>query len=410
MLNVLNKVEYEEFMQMYPHINFLHAWEELQRKQEQGLQVEIVGMKEQDNYIAVAPIVYYPYFRKWRYAYSPRGILTDFENKTVLQTFSDLLKKHLRDKKAVYLKIDPYVEYQERDCYGNIVENGFKRDDIMQNLFSCGYIHQGFSTGYSANAQVRFMHTLSLKEKTEDILLKEMTSTCRYSVLHSEYEGLTIQEVKRNELESLQELYEYMGDKNDFHVHDISYLQGLYDHYKDKVVSYIAVLDVDVYWDSLEKEQKALEAKLAQYPEELSEKRKRKKKEVEIVYNSVCTKLEELKKYRSKSKSMILSGGTFLLFGKEVIYLMGGSYRDLKYLNASFAIQWKMIRYALHHGYDKYNFYGINGVFDETCEDYGVLKFKQSFGGQAEELLGDFELPIHKNKYRITKFIRKIKK
>ena len=314
----------------------------------------------------------------------------------------------MADKKAVYLKIDPYIEYQQRDTYGNIVEGGYNHFNVLKNIEDCGYIHQGFSTGYDANAQVRFMHTISLVEKDEKMLLKEMSSTCRYCVQHSEYTGLSIREVAKEDIKPLQELYEYMGAKNGFHVHDIEYLNSLYNHYGDNIVSYLVVLDIEEYRTSLYDEKQAVEAKLSQYPEEeLSEKRKNKKKELEIIRDKVDKKIETLQEY--KEKEITLSGGTFLLYGNEVVYLMGGSYRDLNYLNASYALQWKMIRYALHEGYKKYNFYGISGIFDESCEDYGVLKFKQGFGGQAEELLGDFELPIQTSKYKMLKTVQKIR-
>ena len=36
-----------------------------------------------------------------------------------------------------------------------------------------------------------------------------------------------------------------------------------------------------------------------------------------------------------------------------------------------------MINYALDHGIDRYNFYGISGDFSEDAEDAGVIKFKK---------------------------------
>ena len=35
-----------------------------------------------------------------------------------------------------------------------------------------------------------------------------------------------------------------------------------------------------------------------------------------------------------------------------------------------------MINYAIDHGIDRYNFYGISGNFSED-EDVGVIKFKK---------------------------------
>ena len=36
-----------------------------------------------------------------------------------------------------------------------------------------------------------------------------------------------------------------------------------------------------------------------------------------------------------------------------------------------------MIKYALDHNIDRYNFYGISGDFSEDAPDVGVIKFKK---------------------------------
>ena len=56
-------------------------------------------------------------------------------------------------------------------------------------------------------------------------------------------------------------------------------------------------------------------------------------------------------------------------------------------------------------GFKRYNFYGISGVFTKNGEDYGVLTFKQSFGGYVEELLGDYTLVIDNDKYKLINMI-----
>ena len=37
-----------------------------------------------------------------------------------------------------------------------------------------------------------------------------------------------------------------------------------------------------------------------------------------------------------------------------------------------------MINYAIEHGINRYNFYGISGDFSEDAEDAGVVKFKRA--------------------------------
>ena len=74
-----------------------------------------------------------------------------------------------------------------------------------------------------------------------------------------------------------------------------------------------------------------------------------------------------------------------------------------------YRLQWEIIKYAADHGYKRYNFYGIQDVFNPQGKDYGVYEFKKGFGGYVEELLGSYIIDID-SKAKIYNLLRKIKK
>ena len=102
-----------------------------------------------------------------------------------------------------------------------------------------------------------------------------------------------------------------------------------------------------------------------------------------------------------------LSAAMFMMTGHEVIYLFSGNYDEYMKFNAQYAIQWNMIKYANEHGFDKYNFYGISGNFDETDSEYGVYEFKRGFGGNVVEYIGEFDLVVDKLFNSFYKFMFK---
>ena len=59
------------------------------------------------------------------------------------------------------------------------------------------------------------------------------------------------------------------------------------------------------------------------------------------------------------------------------LFIMRGTSNKYRHFAGSYAIQWTMINYAIDHGIDRYNFYGISGNFSEDAEDVGVIKFKK---------------------------------
>ncbi len=56
--------------------------------------------------------------------YAPRGLLVDYDNYDVLSFFTEEIKKYAKKNKGIFIKIDPYLSYQERDINGDIVKDG----------------------------------------------------------------------------------------------------------------------------------------------------------------------------------------------------------------------------------------------------------------------------------------------
>ncbi|MGZ0075666.1 peptidoglycan bridge formation glycyltransferase FemA/FemB family protein [Staphylococcus aureus] len=51
----------------------------------------------------------------------------------------------------------------------------------------------------------------------------------------------------------------------------------------------------------------------------------------------------------------------------EVVYYAGGTSK-YHHFAGSYAVQWEMINYALNHGIDRYNFYGVSGKLPEIMK------------------------------------------
>lgn len=76
------------------------------------------------------------------------------------------------ERNGLYLKIDPYVPYQEHDQDGKVVAEGFCNQKIVDDLQACGFAHQGFARGYDMANQCRWMSVLDLRNKDEETLFQ----------------------------------------------------------------------------------------------------------------------------------------------------------------------------------------------------------------------------------------------
>lgn len=68
----------------------------------------------------------------------------------------------------------------------------------------------------------------------------------------------------------------------------------------------------------------------------------------------------------------------------------------------AYHLQWHMIKYAKSHNINRYNFYGITGVFSNEADDFGVQQFKKGFNAHVEELIGDFIKPVRPILYKFA--------
>ena len=57
--------------------------------------------------------------------YAPRGFLIDYHDLELLTTFTREIKKWAKEKKGIFIKIDPYVMYKEHDLYDHSILEEF---------------------------------------------------------------------------------------------------------------------------------------------------------------------------------------------------------------------------------------------------------------------------------------------
>ena len=178
----------------------------------------------------------------------------------------------------------------------------------------------------------------------------------------------------------------------------------------DKAKFLIATLNLKNYLCVLieEKEKLKLELKSINNAEINSKSAKSKKNNIITELNNLDNRIKKAEELINTDGEIInLSAAMFITYGKEVIYAFSGNTSNYMNFNAQYLIQWEMIKYALENKFNKYNFYGISGIFDKNDVSYGVYEFKKGFGGIVEEYIGEFVLPTSVF-YYINKIIKKI--
>lgn len=95
----------------------------------------------------------------------------------------------------------------------------------------------------------------------------------------------------------------------------------------------------------------------------------------------------------------LLAGAILFILGKRAWYVYGASSSENRNLQAATLIQWEMIQYAKSQGCQIYDFRGVSGNLDPKHPLYGLYRFKEGFGAQLEEYVGEYDLPVSKGRY-----------
>ena len=403
----ITEEEYRSFWENHPLKTFLSAPEISELRKKQNWDTYFVGVKEKDKLIAATMLLSHKrHFGKYEF-YSPRGYLLDFNNKELVDFFTNEIKKFVKEKKGYIFRVDPYLIYKERDINGDIVEGGIDNSKVVDNLKKLG-----FKQVPTQNLeQVSWMFSLGLEGKDEETILKEMKSSTRNKIRKIEKFGIDVKEIGYDELDRFQSIMEETSKRKGFSNRKLSYYQDMYKLFHDKgeVKFFITELNLKNYIKTLESEIKERKDKI----DSLSEAKYNEgaKKNLNNEIDSLNKRIEDSKNIiKEKNTDVItLSGSMFMLIQPEVIYLSSGNYEEFLKFDSQYLIQWNLIKYGLENKFKKHNFYGIPANINTHPKDYGIYEFKRGFNGYVEELIGEYELPITWH-YYLLKLIHKIKK
>ncbi len=398
----LEKQEFIEFSSSHPQGLFFQSPYWIEIKEQNGWQGKIVGIKKDGEIIAATILLIKKVIGNIRFAYAPRGFLLDYSDFELLEEFTKEIKAYLKNLGIAFLKINPYVDYQLRDVNGESIENT-KNDALMEKLKSLGYIHYGFYVDMDEKKDLepRWVSVLDIKDKTIDDLFKNFRSGTKWGINNSKKNFITMVEADESNLFEFKNLMEHTSERRGFVDRPLSYYTEMFKILKRE--NAVKVLLAEINFKELLDFTKARYEKNANRLEVIKDNPKKQKEYNEILseQKSLEPRLETLHKYVEEfGEKKIIAGGWYMLYGREIVYLFGASYKPFMRYNSQYLLQYEMLKYAIDEGYDKFNFYGIDGNFNENSVNYGLFDFKRGFNADVHELIGEFDLIVNKSLYK----------
>ncbi len=384
----IDQEEFRKFAGKSPYKSFFQTPEIANLREKRSWTSYYFAVEKDGKLIAASMLVAKPTFLGKSTFYAPGGLLVDYEDKATLSFFVKNLVSYIKSHNGYVLRIEPYFELIERDRDGNPVEKGFNHKQAINNLVSLG-----FKKTEAENPVYAFV--LDLKGREEKELFASFKQNTRNLINRTARKGVTVRELKREELPLFKKITESTSERRHFEDKSLNYYETMYDLFAKKGEVKFIVAEIDKAKESGNSATRGL-------PEVTTE---------DEGVSPVTTGASDPSRESTISDSTTpISAAMFITHGDEVIYLFSGS--DEKYMkeyNAQYAIQWHMIKYALSHGFKRYNFYGIQGLPDPDKPGYGIYLFKKGFGGHVTEMLGAYELPVNKFFYGLHSLLSKLK-
>ena len=140
----LTNEEFSDFTSNFPYKSFYQTPEYAFVMNHEKNDAFFIGLVD-DNYTLAASLIVVEKRNGFKYAYTPRGFLINFNDYNLVEQFTKLLKEYLGKKGIVAFRINPMIV---KNIYNNkreIIYQNKHYDSIFEQLIKLGYNHQGYN-------------------------------------------------------------------------------------------------------------------------------------------------------------------------------------------------------------------------------------------------------------------------
>ncbi|MBE6140233.1 MAG: aminoacyltransferase [Firmicutes bacterium] len=391
----VDKIEYQNFSQNHEKSHFLQSYEWGEFCRDARNQIpHYVGMKDdREQLVATALILEKKTPLGYSYGYCPRGFLIDYKNKAYLKVFTNYLKKFLKEKKFIYLKIDPDLKYQDIDENALPINSDNNNYPLFDYLQSLGYIHGGFYKLYEGN-QPRYTFRINLKDeniesKFSKSFMKSIKRSYQYDLIIDHKPNVNI----------FYELMKNNSEKDNFDPRSEKY----YQLFQDNLNEFTKFYNISIKPQELLKK---INNEINNYKELLEKNSKRN----EDIKNKINRLEKEKEIFQNIKEEQVVVCSLICIYTKNRAWSLYIGSNEIA--NLTFAVSrsyYEAIMDAKNNNYDFFDLFGTVGNPNTTYKNLAKLHdFKRKFGDEYIEFIGEFDLVNKKILYKLLPIMLKI--
>lgn len=372
--------EHDDFVKNHPLNNLLQSSSWAKIKDSWGN--ERVGFFKDGKLSAVASILIQPLPLGLTMIYIPRGPIMDYLDKGLVEFVLTSLKTVAKKHKAVFIKFDPSIYFQQHLVDEEVADND-KALQVIQILQEAGCQWVGRTTDIAETIQPRFQANIY----ADDFKPEEFPKKVKQLMRIAENKGAVIEFGHLDMVEDLANLMKKTEARKNINLRNQDYYTKLLQTYGEDAYITMARLKVKERYDKQSKELAKQEEMKATFTESTRQTKVNTTiKEIE----RLTAELAFLKTYLDQGKTIVPLAATLSLnFGTSSENIYAGMDDDFKHYQPALATWQKTALHAFEMGIIQQNMGGI-----ENHLDGGLYNFKSKFNPMIEEFIGEFNLPV----------------
>jgi peptidoglycan pentaglycine glycine transferase (the first glycine) len=265
-----------------------------------------------------------------RVMYIPKGPLLDWENRSLRHSILLDIVLLARQKKAIFIKIDPDVPQGEG--YPGMPDATLDQTGqaVITDLDKMGWRY--------SDEQIQFKNTVVLNlNQSLDHLLANMKQKTRYNLRLAERRGVQIRPGMKRDFPLLYRMYAETSLRDGFVIRNQDYYQALWGEFFDSGMAEILIAEVE---------------------------------------------------------EQPVAGLFLFMTAGKAWYLYGMSRQVHREKMPNYLLQWEAIRRAKANGCTVYDLWGAPDELREEDPLWGVFRFKEGLGGHVVRYLGAWDFPV----------------
>ena len=368
-----------------------------------NLKTKILAVKENDEVLAYATFIYFPYKKFFFKVTAQHGPIMDYSNTELVRFYMTELKKYFaKDFRVLCVRVNPFLNeriYKDIE-YVETTKESIETDKILTSL---GYKPLNDDLFTNPTLASRCIYSRELEETlTEDTLLKTVSTMAKRSINKAIKEGITVKEIdifNDEDAAIFDSINKSTEDRINFQIRTSEYFRNLKTALGDKLHLMVSYLDCDSLISKLNKEIEDFNSEKTKLTEKLESGKVNPEKTMNKIArideslafnNDKIAKLSSLKE--DHGNIIYLSCASFIETKQDLIYFTGGMKKEFSRFNGSYLVMYTMIKYAIRNNFKIFNFFGTSKEFtSEDATDYSVLQFKRHFNGNVEYFMDNYE-------------------